>query len=236
MLAEIQVRRGVDATAMLCIAITIVFWASSFAAIRACLGALSPVELAAGRYVSAAVVAGLYLLAVRRPIPAWRDLGRLTFIGVIFIAAYATLLNTGELTVAAGPASFIINTMPVMVALIAMVTLGERLGHWGWIGTAVSFAGVGVIAASGPEGLHVGSGAVLILGAALCSAVASVLQKPLFKRYSALDVTAWVLLLGAVPLLAVLPSTVTAVAAAPAAVQTSVLYLAIFPTAIDQVT
>src|SRR5947208_9806953 len=106
MFADIPARSRVDGTAMLCIAITVLFWASSFAAIRACLGPLSPVELAAARYLTAAFFAGLYLVAMRRPLPTWRDLSRLAFIGVIFIAGYATLLNTGEVTVPAGPASF----------------------------------------------------------------------------------------------------------------------------------
>ncbi len=50
---------------------------------------------------------------------------------VLFIAAYAVLLNTGEQTVPAGPASFIINTMPVFTALIATFALGERFGFLG---------------------------------------------------------------------------------------------------------
>ena len=236
MFADSPARSRVDGTAMLCIAITIVFWASSFAAIRACLGPLSPLELAAARYLTAALFAGLYLAAMRRPLPTWRDLSRLGFIGVIFIAGYATLLNTGEVTIAAGPASFIINVMPVMTALIAAASLGESLGRWGWIGTAVSFLGVGLIAMSDKGGLSFSSGAMLILGAALCSAVASTLQKPLFKRYSALDVTAWVLLLGALPLLIAVVPTVKAVAQASLATKTSLLYLAVFPTLIGYVT
>jgi len=236
MLAEVQARSRVDGPAMLCIAVTIVFWASSFAAIRACLGPLTPVELAAARYLTAAVFAGLYLAAMRRPLPSWRDLSRLAFIGVIFIAGYSTLLNTGEVTVPAGPASFIVNTMPVMVALIAAVTLGERLGRWGWIGTAVSFLGVGLIALSDRASLDIGSGAVLILGSALCSAVASILQKPLFKRMSALDVTAWVLLLGALPLLVAVGPTLHAVGEASLATKTSLIYLAVFPTLVGYVT
>jgi len=221
---------------MLCIAVTVVFWASSFAAIRACLGPLSPLELAAARYLTAALFAGLYLAAMRRPLPSWRDLSRLAAIGVIFIAGYATLLNTGEVTVPAGPASFIINTMPVMVAVIAAVTLGDSLGRWGWIGTGVSFLGVGLIALSDKGGLSLGSGAMLILGAALCSAVASILQKPLLQRHGALDVTAWVLLLGALPLLVAVVPTVEAVGEASLATKTSLLYLAVFPTLIGYVT
>ena len=129
---------------------------------------------------------------------------------VLFIAAYAVLLNTGEQTVAAGPASFIINTMPVFTALIAMVTLGERFGRWGWIGTAISFGGVGLIAAASPEGFKLDPNALMIVGAALCSAIASVLQKPVLGRMPALSVTAWIMFLGSLPLLPAIPETLVA--------------------------
>ena len=72
------------------------------------------------------------------------DLGRLAVVGLLYVTAYAVLLNIGELTVPAGPASFIINTMPVFTALIALPVLKESFGPWGWVGTAISFAGVGL--------------------------------------------------------------------------------------------
>ncbi|MGK9050646.1 DMT family transporter [Neorhizobium petrolearium] len=229
-------RQGFDAIAFLAILVTIVFWASSFVVIRICLGPLTPVELAAARYVGAALIAAVYLAAVRPALPARRDLLRLTVAGVLFIAAYAVLLNMGERTVAAGPASFIINTMPVFTALIATFALGEKFGRWGWVGTAISFAGVALIAASSDEGFDLDPNAVLILGAALCSAIASVLQKPILGRMPALAVTAWLLLIGAIPLLPAVPTTVQALADAPAEVNWGVAYLVLFPTAIGYVT
>jgi drug/metabolite transporter (DMT)-like permease len=224
-----------DLVAVAAIIVTILFWASSFVVIRICLGPLTPVELATARYVPAGLIALAYL-AFRWRMPARRDLVRLCVAAVLFIAAYAVLLNTGEQTVAAGPASFIINTMPVFTALIAIFALGENFGFWGWVGTAVSFAGVALIAVGAGGGLELDPNALLILGAALCSAIASVLQKPVLGRMPALTVTAWILLIGALPLLPAIPATAGAMMSAPAAVNWSILYLVLFPTAVGYVT
>ncbi|QSY98479.1 EamA family transporter (plasmid) [Rhizobium bangladeshense] len=224
-----------DLVAFAAIVVTILFWASSFAVIRVCLGPLTPIELATARYVAAGVIA-LFYLAIYRPMPQRRDFFRLSVAAVLFIAAYAVLLNTGEQTVAAGPASFIINTMPVFTALIATFALGERFGRWGWVGTAVSFAGVGLIAFASGDGFRLDPNAIMILGAALCSAIASVLQKPLLARLPALAVTAWILLIGSVPLFPAVTATIEALVAAPAEVAWAVAYLVIFPTVIGYLT
>ncbi|MGO4567139.1 DMT family transporter [Rhizobium sp. 2YAF20] len=226
---------GFDLVAFAAILVTIASWASSFVVIRVCLGPLTPIELATARYVAAGLIALIYLLAIRT-MPPTRDFIRLSIAAVLFIAAYAVLLNTGEQTVPAGPASFIINTMPVFTALIATFALSERFGRWGWVGTAISFAGVALIAASTDDGFQLNTNAILILGAAMCAAIASILQKPLLGRLPALTVTAWILLIGSIPLLPAVPATIQALAVAPAEVNWSVAYLVVFPTAIGYVT
>ena len=232
----IETRRGADVVGLAAIATTIIGWASAFAAIRVGLTALTPVELAAARYLSAAVPAGLYLLIVRPPLPSGRDFVRLMIIGVLFISAYAVLLNTGEQTIAAGPASFIIQINPIIVALIAVPLLGERFGLGGWVGTLVSFLGVGLIAYGSGDGLGLNIGALLILGAALCTSVSTILQKPLLRRMPALAVTAWVLLLGSLPLTPAIPDTLAALKLAPHAVLWSIAYLVTLPTVIGYLT
>jgi drug/metabolite transporter (DMT)-like permease len=226
---------GFDLVAFAAILVTIASWASSFVVIRVCLGPLTPIELATARYVAAGLIALIYLLAIRT-LPPKRDFIRLSIAAVLFIAAYAVLLNTGEQTVPAGPASFIINTMPVFTALIATFALGERFGRWGWVGTAISFAGVALIAAATDDGFRLDTNAILILGAAMCAAIASILQKPLLGRLPALTVTAWILLIGSIPLLPAVPATIQALAVAPVEVNWSVAYLVVFPTAIGYVT
>ncbi|MGO7550555.1 EamA family transporter, partial [Rhizobium leguminosarum] len=98
---------GFDLVAFAAIVVTILSWASSFVVIRICLGPLTPIELATARYVAAGAIARVYLV-IYRPMPEKRDFFRLSVAAVLFIAAYAVLLNTGEQTVAAGQASFII--------------------------------------------------------------------------------------------------------------------------------
>lgn len=232
---DLSQRSKFDPIAFLAIVVTIAFWASSFVVIRVCLVALTPVELATARYVTAGLIALAYLVC-RGTAPNRGDLLRISVAAVLFIAAYAVLLNTGELTVPAGPASFIINTMPVFTALIATFVLGERFGRWGWVGTAISLFGVALIAVGADGGLSLDPNALLILGAALCSAIASVLQKPVLGRMSALAVTAWVLLIGSIPLFPAIPTTVAALVVAPPAVNWSVAYLVVFPTVIGYVT
>ena len=233
--SDVGAKGRFDLVAFAAVVVTIVFWASSFVVIRICLGPLTPIELATARYVTAGLIA-LGYLAFRWSVPTKGDLLRISIAAILFIATYAVLLNTGEQTVPAGPASFIINTMPVFTALIAMFALGERFGFWGWIGTAVSFGGVALIAAGTGDGFSFDPNAMLILGAALCSAIASVLQKPVLGRLPALTVTAWVLFIGSIPLFPAVPATVRALAAAPADVNWSVAYLVIFPTAVGYVT
>ena len=232
----IEGKQGTDLVGLAAIVTTIIGWASAFAAIRVGLTALTPVELAAARYLSAAVPAGLFLAIARPALPSGRDFLRLLVIGVLFISAYAVLLNTGEQTIAAGPASFIIQINPIIVALIAVPMFGERFGVYGWLGTLVSFLGVGLIAYAGGGGFGLNVGAVLILGAALCTSVSTILQKPLLGRMPALVVTAWVLLLGALPLLPALPATATALRAAPLSVVLSIAYLVVLPTVIGYLT
>ena len=130
------------------VALTVTLWASSFPAIRVALGAFSPGELAALRYLIASAALALYVVLRRPGWPMRGDLPRIGLTGVLGIAAYNLLLNTGELTVDAGTASFIVNTVPVFTAVFGLVFLYERFRAWGWIGMALSFAGVAVIAGS----------------------------------------------------------------------------------------
>ena len=104
------------------------------------------------------------------------------------------------------------------------------------MGDAGLLGGVGLIAVASPEGFRLDINALLIVGAAICSAVASVLQKPLLARMPALSVTAWLLFLGSIPLYPAVPGTLSALAVAPAEILWNVAYLVIFPTVVAYVT
>jgi drug/metabolite transporter (DMT)-like permease len=214
-----------------CVAVTVFLWASAFPAIRVGLGGFGPAQLAALRFVMASLVLGLYLAWTRPPLPNRSDLPRVLFAGLLGIAGCNLLLNFGSRTVDAGTVSFVINTAPVFTALLGSIFLGERLRIWGWLGIAVSFAGVAVIA-TGRGDMAFGAGALLILAAAVCQASQFVLQKPLLTRYSALSVTACVLWAGSATLIPFLPGGVEAAIQAPPRAVVALIFLALGPAAL----
>lgn len=218
----------------------IFFWASAYPAIRVGLRLFSPGQLAEVRFL----VAGLCLavvVAVQRPrLPTGAAAVRVAVAGALGIAAYNLLLNTGELRISAGAASFLINCMPVMAALLGVLFLGERFRAAGWLGIALSFVGVSVIAISQPGGMQASLASLLVLAAAGCAALMSLLQKPLLRSFSPVAVTACMMWTGAALLLPYLPGAVRAVAGASAASAAfpfaTVVYLGVFPAALAYIT
>jgi drug/metabolite transporter (DMT)-like permease len=101
-----------------------------------------------------------------------------------------------------------------------------------WVGTALSFAGIGLIALGEGQGLRLDTGALFILGAALCTSVATVVQKPLFARHKPLTVSAWNMVLGALFLTPWLPQAAAEFSIASAAGIRSVIYLGLVPSLI----
>ncbi|WP_156821660.1 DMT family transporter [Thermaerobacter subterraneus] len=184
----------------------------------------------------------------------WRDAGRFVLLGATGIFLYHTGLNWGETRVSAATASLLVATAPALTALMSRFWLGERLAPRGWLGLALSFAGVALIswAAAQPAAPEpaaavtaAGGGAVPSLPAwagpaavgvaALGTSAFFVLQRPLSGRYDALTLTAFytwagTLLLGA----AFGPGLARQVAAgqlAPGAWLAAV-YLGVFPSAL----
>ncbi len=212
--------------------VTILAWASSFPAIRAGLASFGPLELGSLRFAIAAVPAAIFLAVTRPALPRLGEMWRFAFGGVVFVALYTVLLNFGEQTVSAGAASFIINVSPILTAVFAMAMLGERFTGLAWLGTFLSFAGIGIIALGEGQGLHFDNGALLILGSALCTGLNSVVQKPLFARHKALTVSAWNMVIGAICLLPGLPNGIAQMAVADHQGFAAVVYLGIVPSLI----
>jgi drug/metabolite transporter (DMT)-like permease len=221
--------KSIDGVTIGAVIVTILAWASAFPAIRAGLQAFGPIELGALRFAVAAVPAAIFLAVTRPAWPTVSDFLRLVTGGCLFVALYTALLNMGETTVSAGAASFIINTNPIMTAGLAVLVLGERFSVRAWIGTTLSFAGIGLIALSEGQGIRLDTGALLILGAALCNSVTTVVQKPLFTKHKPLTVSAWNMVLGALFLSAWLPSAASEFAVASASGIQAMIYLGLVP-------
>jgi drug/metabolite transporter (DMT)-like permease len=215
--------------ALLALAATLVLWASAYAGIRAGLRAYSPGQLAVLRFLVASLVLVVYasIAHFRRPRP--RDVPGLVLSGIIGITFYNLALNYGETRVSAGAASLLIASTPIWTLLIASFTLHEHLPFWRWLGVMLSFAGVALIASGEGEGIHLSPQALIILAAAITSAVYMVQQKHYLGRYSALEYTAYSIWAGTLFMLPFGGGLLHAIAVAPPSSTLAIVYLGIFP-------
>ncbi len=218
------------------VAFTIISWAAAFPWIRIALNELAPIPLASARFAIASILILAWLAWKRPPLPARADALRIFLCGLAGIALYNIFLNTGQQTVAAGAASFIVNSAPILTALLALIFLGERFTVWGWIGTIVSFCGIAVIASGQPGGLTFGAGSIFILGAAVCTGSYFVLQKPLVAKYGAMPCAAYTMLIGALLLSPWLPGAASTLSVSSWKAFGAVVALAVFPAALGYAT
>lgn len=219
----------------LALAVTVLLWASAYAGIRAALRAYGPSHLALLRFLVASGVIAIYASVAHLRRPRARDVPGLVFTGAIGISFYNLALNYGETRVSAGAASLLIASTPIWTALLAALKLGERLNWLGWCGVGASFGGVALIASAEGEGIRLSVQALVILAAAIASALYIVLQKQFLERYSALEFTAYSIWAGTLLMLPLGSGLARAIMSAPRQGTVAAIYLGVFPAAIAYV-
>lgn len=220
---------------LLALAVALLLWASAFAGIRAGLRGYSPANLAILRFLTASLVLVIYAGVAHFRRPELRDVPGLVLTGAIGISFYNLALNYGETRVTAGAASLLIASTPIWTALLARFVLHERLTAIGWFGVFLSFAGVALIASGEGEGIRLSLEALVILAAAVTSALYMILQKHYLGRYSALEFTAYSIWSGTVLMLPFGRGFLHTLHTAPAAATLAVFYLGVFPGALAYV-
>ncbi|WP_373311261.1 DMT family transporter [Streptomyces fumanus] len=213
--------------------VTVVLWASAFVSIRSAGAAYSPGALALGRLLSGALVLGVICLLRREGLPpraAWRGIA---ISGVLWFGFYMVALNWGEQQVDAGTAALVVNIGPILIALLGARLLGDAMPPRLLAGMAVSFAGAVTVglSMSGEGGASV-LGVVLCLLAAGAYAAGVVAQKPALGHASALQVTTFGCLTGAVLCLPFAGQLAGQAADAPLSATLNMVYLGVFPTAL----
>ncbi|RSM87598.1 EamA/RhaT family transporter [Kibdelosporangium aridum] len=225
-----------DRQVITAVIVTVVLWASAFVAIRVALPGFGVASLSVGRLLVASLVlvVAAPLLGVRRP--ASGDIPRIIGCGLTGMTAYQLLLNAGERSVSAGTASLLVNTAPIVAAVLAFVLLREPLHRWGITGLLLGFAGAVVIALAQGTGLTPSLDALLVLGAAIAQACFFVLQKPLLTRYRGVEVTCYAMWSGTALSLPLLPALFRDAPHASTQSVVALLLLGIGPSAIGFVT
>ena len=181
-------------------------YAVCFAAIKAGLPFMPPLRFAGLRaLIGGAALLGL-MVALRRPLAPPRR----SWPGIVALGLTSTTIGFGAMFLSpgrtgAGIASVLGNTQPLIVPALAALFLGERMTRGKWIALALGMLGVTLIASpalAGPDAYGV-SGAMLALAASSGLAVGSVIVKRIGPTIDLLALTAWQLVVGSLPLLAV---------------------------------
>lgn len=131
---------------------------------------------------------------------ARRDV-KLVLLAAALIFVNQILFVYGVKLTSASTVALILGTAPIWIGLISLVAGLERLSGAFWLGAAVTFVGVALVASSAGGGFSGGlRGDLLALGAALTWACYTVVIAPLMRRYSPFRISSLVLAIGWVPL------------------------------------
>ena len=146
-----------------------VVWGSTYLGIAVAVDTIPPFLMAAARFLLAGTILLAWSIAregrsfVAPSRREWRDSA---IVGALLLGGGNGLVAYGELTVPSGIAALLVALMPVWVAILGGIFLGDRLPRLAVIGIAIGFAGVAILV--GPSALGGGVGALDPLGLAAC--------------------------------------------------------------------
>jgi drug/metabolite transporter (DMT)-like permease len=129
--------------------------------------------------------------------------GRLWLLALLNITSWNMLVAFGVGMIPSGRAAILAYTMPVWAVPLSVWLLDERITGAKLAGLALGLGGLALLLAESFTGLgRAPLGSLLVLGAALSWALGTVLQKRFPVRLPVGIYTAWIMLLGGVPIFA----------------------------------
>ena len=207
-----------------------VLWGTAMAAMKPLLAGGTPLQVATLRLVPAGAVVLLAVLALGRSLrvdPA--DRGWLIVFALVDGTVSQALLSQGLGQTGAGLGSVLIDSQPLLVALLARTLFGEAINPVGWVGLLLGLLGVlclGLPAPllrhwwlDGPAALGVqpwSHGELWMLAAAAAMALGTVLSRYASRHSDPVAITGWHMVIGGLPLIAGVLLQGSALAAQPA--------------------
>jgi drug/metabolite transporter (DMT)-like permease len=181
---------------------TVLLWALNITVTRYVLThGFRPLAYATTRYGAATAIFWAYTWRRERTFRIRVSDTKLVLIGgaAIFLNQLAFVFAIQKTS--ASTVGLLLGTVPIFVALLATFVGLERPGRNFWLAAAISFVGVGLIAAGSSGGV---SGSLLgdLLGVATAATwgIYTVVVGPLMRRYSPFRISALILAIGWVPL------------------------------------
>jgi drug/metabolite transporter (DMT)-like permease len=157
------------------------------------------------RFITASIILAVpFFFKVKWKTIERADRGRLFHVGIISSVIYQILFIVGLSLTTAGNAAIILATSPLWTIILNSYIHKEKIQYSVWFGMGLSIAGIFLIIIGSGEKLEIGGkdifGDIITLAAAVFWALNTNLQKPLLKKYSAIQITFVQFLIGAIGL------------------------------------
>ena len=187
---------------------TMVIWGLNFPFVKHVLdqigvGAFLFVRFAVLPLLAFALLALVFRGKLARTWPKREDLPRFVLCAIIGHAIHIAAVMAGMNLSTAFSSSLVLMSGPLFTLIILTVLGAERLGAKQIAGTLLACAGIGLFLSDKFAGglAHAGYGDLLLILAALCFSLYTVLAQPITKRYGPLIVLSYTLLFSAPPIL-----------------------------------
>ncbi|MGG0455249.1 DMT family transporter [Bacillus mycoides] len=180
----------------------VIIWGINYTIAKYGLLEFTAIEFTAVRMMAAAPLLLLLTFFIEKSLYMERkDIPRLIMVSTVGIVLYQTLFMETVQYTSATNASLLISISPIFTTLFAIFLRQEKFSSRKLIGSMIAFVGATLVLVAGHSlaSSFYGNGIGLITS--ICWGLYPVLAGPLIKKYSALRVTAWSTLVGAIPLL-----------------------------------
>ena len=182
----------------------VLFWGLNMPLVKIAFLEMDPSGFNGVRFTAAAAILMILVRWTEGPVSLSRsETLRMVGLGLVGHTAYQMLFIHGIARTTASHAALIFGVTPVVVAILSSLLGYEKIAFMGWVGAIIAFGGVYLIisgqapahASHGPAPTVLGD--IMVLGAATCWCIYTVLARPVLARHSPLKVTAITMAWGA---------------------------------------